>query len=182
MTDKNMALLDRPEKTVSFTGYRPAKLPQAGSAEVQRQLAQVLRQTIRRTYHQGYSIYLNGFMAGWDILAAEAVLAMREECPHIRCVCVAPFKKHFFAHAGWTPEWKARALRVSRQADLAFTLDEEYQRGTYYSRDRFLVNHASLIIAFYDGRPGGTKYTLDYAAKKGLRTINLALDDNCEKM
>lgn len=31
-----------------------------------------------------------------------------------------------------------------------------------------MVDHATHLIAVYDGQPGGTKSTLDYARRKGL--------------
>ena len=38
-------------------------------------------------------------------------------------------------------------------------------------RNRYMVDHASHIIALYDGVPkGGTAQTLAYAMKKGLTT------------
>ena len=40
-------------------------------------------------------------------------------------------------------------------------------------RDRYLVDHASLLIAVYDGMLGGTMYTLSYAMKKGVETVIL---------
>lgn len=168
------ALLGLPAQTVAFTGYRPPKLPDSCSPSVQTRLSCLLVDAIRDSYAKGCRIYLNGMMAGWDVLAAEAVLTVRSDLADICCVSVAPFRKSYFANSNWTPDWKARALNVYRQSDHAFYLSEQYQRGTYYTRDRFLIDHASCVIAFYDGKPGGTKYTLDYAAKMGLEIINIA--------
>lgn len=114
-------------------------------------------------------------MSGLDIIAAEAVLSLRNHHAGLCCVSVAPFKKQYFLNDNWTPEWKSRALKVYCQSDLAFYLSEQYQRGIYHTRNRYLVDHASLLIAYYDGKPGGTKYTCDYAAKKGLHIVNLAI-------
>lgn len=174
MMDTRDAILNLPAHTVAFTGYRPAKLPDSGSVAVQTHLSLLLIDTIKEQYTNGYRIFLNGMMSGWDVLAAEAVLTVRTGLADIRCVSVAPFKRSYFANSNWTPDWKARALNVYRQSDLALSLSEQYQRGIYYSRDRFLIDHASLVVAFYDGQPGGTKYTLDYAARRHLKIINIA--------
>ena len=37
-------------------------------------------------------------------------------------------------------------------------------------RDRALVELCDVLVAVFDGKPGGTKYTVDYAAKKGRKT------------
>lgn len=174
MADVQNALLWIPAKTVAFTGYRSPKLPDSCSETVQAHLSLLLINAIKDSYAKGYRVYLNGMMSGWDILAAEAVLTLRSELTDIRCVSIAPFRKSYFANSNWTPDWKVRALNVYRQSDLALCLSEQYQRGTYYNRDRFLIDHASCVIAFYDGKPGGTKYTIDYAAKTGLEIINMA--------
>ena len=42
-------------------------------------------------------------------------------------------------------------------------------------RDRYMVDHSSLLIAAFDGTGGGTMYTLNYAMKQGLAIVDLAL-------
>lgn len=42
-------------------------------------------------------------------------------------------------------------------------------------RNRDIVDSADILVALYDGRnSGGTKYTIDYAIKKGKQVIFLA--------
>lgn len=160
--------------TAAFSGYRPTKLPEQGSKRVQTNLQTRLRNAILETLNRGYTTYLNGCMAGWDILAAEVVLELRKAYPEIKCISIAPFRRAFLVGPNWTPEWRARALAVYRQSDQAFALEEQYRRGIYYARDRFLIDHAALLICYYDGQPGGTSYTVHYAESKGHEMINLA--------
>ena len=161
-------------QTAAFTGYRPQKLPKGGSAEVQKYLSALLHRAIVRCIAQGYTTFLNGCMAGWDVLTAEAALALKPLYPQIRCVTAAPFRQGFFAAPHWTPEWKRRVLQVYRQSDMAFCLSERYYPGVYFARNRFLVEHASLILCYFDGKPGGTRYTVGCAAAQGKTIINLA--------
>ena len=42
-------------------------------------------------------------------------------------------------------------------------------------RDRYMVDHASLLIAAFDGSPGGTQYTMQYAMSRRLSIVNLPL-------
>lgn len=42
-------------------------------------------------------------------------------------------------------------------------------------RDRYMVDHASLLIAAFDGSPGGTRYTLEYAMRQGLQIVDLPI-------
>ena len=136
----------------------------------------MLKRTITDSYAKGYRIFIHGMMAGWDVLAAEAVLELRSDLAGLCCISVAPFMRKYFANSNWTPEWKARALQVYKQSDYAFALSEKYQSGTYHTRNEYLVDHASLLIAYYDGKPGGTQYTCSYAKNKGLNIINIATE------
>ena len=42
-------------------------------------------------------------------------------------------------------------------------------------RDRYMVDHASLLIAAFDGSPGGTRYTVEYAMRRGLEIVDLPI-------
>ena len=44
------------------------------------------------------------------------------------------------------------------------------------NRNRYMVDHAELIIACYDGQSGGTLNTLRYALEKGVRILHLAIE------
>lgn len=40
-------------------------------------------------------------------------------------------------------------------------------------RNNYLVDHASLLVAWYDGSPGGTRHTVSRALRRGLEFVNL---------
>ena len=52
-------------------------------------------------------------------------------------------------------------------------LQHHYDKGCMLRRNRYLVDHSSMLIAVYDGMLGGTMYTLSYAMKRGLETVVL---------
>lgn len=45
----------------------------------------------------------------------------------------------------------------------------KFGRNAPLIRDRVIVNNADLVIAIWDGKSGGTKYTIDYAKKLGKK-------------
>ncbi|MDO9578435.1 MAG: DUF2493 domain-containing protein [Candidatus Cloacimonadales bacterium] len=45
---------------------------------------------------------------------------------------------------------------------------EKYREKAKYVRDRQIVENCDQIIAFWDGKCEGTKYTMDYAEKSGM--------------
>lgn len=171
-----VALLD-PQHSICFSGPRPFKLPDAGdeNAASTKELTRRLEHALVTAIHSGSRFFLNGCMAGFDIMAGEAVLRVKNEYPHIRCISVAPFRRGYFLGSCWNGQWKQRALSLYQSSDAAFTLSETYHQRVYYERDEYLVNHSVGLICYYNGTNGGTKYTMELAARKQLSIWNLTL-------
>lgn len=45
---------------------------------------------------------------------------------------------------------------------------ELYGRSAPLIRDKLIVDHADLVIAFWDGESSGTEYTISYAKRRGV--------------
>jgi len=161
-----------PIRTVCFTGHRPDRLPKDyGQIEL---LLDRLTDAIVDAVGRGKDTFVSGAMSGFDIIAAEQVLMLKKKHPHIKCVIVQPFSYRFFENDNWTEAWRNKAQAVFAQADCHECLAEHYRRGIYFERDRFLVDVASEVIAYWDGGKGGTKYTVDYALKQGKTVFNIS--------
>lgn len=51
-----------------------------------------------------------------------------------------------------------------------------YPKGAITKRNRWMIDHADLLIAYVEeGREGGALTTLKYAEKQGIKIINLAI-------
>lgn len=90
--------------------------------------------------------------------------------PGLRLVAVIPFRgqESRFPAADREP-----FRRVLAAADHSVTLSPSYHAGCYAVRNNYLVEHAALLVAWYDGSPGGTHYTVRRALGRGLEFINL---------
>jgi len=175
---ENDILADQ-ERAICFSGHRPSKLPD-GNASL---LISDLERAIIFKIQQGKRTFINGCMAGFDILAGESVLKLRQIYPPILCVTVAPFRIGYFKSKNWTADWKKRALEVYNASDMAFSLTEEYRPGIYYARNDFMLAHASGVVCYYTGRitgtkgkgdkGGGTQYTVNRAFDIDLDIHNL---------
>ena len=55
-------------------------------------------------------------------------------------------------------------------------------RNCMMKRNMFLVDSSSMCVAYFNGKPGGTSNTVNYANKTGVPVLNLfsgnAADDN----
>lgn len=146
--------------TVAFTGHRTY----GGTAGAS------LAAAVERAFARGYRTFLSGMAMGFDLAAAEAVLAFRAEHPCVRLVAVIPFR----GQETRFPELEqARFRAVEAASDETVVLSEVFHRGCYAVRNRYLVDNASLVVAWYDGSPGGTQYTLRRAFGRNCEVWNL---------
>lgn len=153
------------KRTCCFTGHR--SIP----PEERRELARRLEETILRLYRRGVRYFGAGGALGFDTLAAQAVLRLREECPGIKLILVLPCPSQT---KGWKPEDAAEYERIKSQADKVVYTSQEYTQGCMYKRNRHLVDHNGVCVCYLTKDSGGTAYTVRYARTHGLEIINLA--------
>lgn len=161
-----------------FSGYRPEKMPPdlpEGSAAFDRML-QRLRWSIRRASGAGYRHFLSGMSRGFDLWAAEAVLELQEQGHAIDLWAAVAFPG---MEQSWELQWQRRYHAVLSRAAKTVPVSAKYAPECYTLRDRFLVEHSSRCICFFDGVPGGTAYTVRYARRCGLLIDNLAERQLC---
>ncbi len=143
-----------------FTGHRPEKLGVSESEAVK-----ALRAAIHDAYTSGYQTFISGMARGVDIWAAEIVLQEREKHPDIHLICVLP---HPDFETRWKQEWQRRYTAILAKADLIKTVCPTFSMSAYQKRNEWMVDHSSLVLAFYNGEPGGTANTIQYARKHGV--------------
>ena len=154
------------EQTCCFTGHR--ELPVWRREE----LAAKLEDTIISLYQKGIRYYGAGGALGFDCLAAQTVLRLRESCPGMRLILVLPCLTQT---RGWPAADVLEYERIKAQADKVVYTAQQYTRGCMHKRNRHLVDNSSVCVCYLNRESGGTAYTVDYAGKKGLEIINLAL-------
>lgn len=157
--------------SVAFTGYRPEKFPFSINEKDADYIAfyNELYKTIESLATEN-SVFLCGGAMGFDIIAGEIVLKIKEKNPTIKLFMVLPFKKQ---ESNFTPNWKARYDYLLKKCYNAIYVENDYKTGCYFKRNRYLVDNASTVVTYYNGKPGGTKYTVNYAEKKKRKIINI---------
>ena len=101
-----------------------------------------------------------------DIYAAETVLELKKGYPEIILEMVSPFDEQA---AKWAPEYQERHDSLFRQADIITATGHNYTKTAMFTRNRYLVDNADLLLAAYDGQPGGTEMTMRYARQMGIQ-------------
>lgn len=152
------------ENCVSFTGHRSAPFS----------LSKSLDNVIEQLYQQGYTTFLSGMALGFDMLAAEAVLRAKANHHDIKLVAVLPMPEQA---ARFSKESKIRHETILQQADQKIITSQSFTNyGVYHIRNRYLVEHCSILVSYYDGTPGGTQKTIEFARKIGRKIINITLE------
>jgi len=89
----------------------------------------------------------------------------------LRLHCVLPCE-------GQADQWSVSARELYRsileQADSVVYVSREYSKDCVLKRNRYLVDHASCLLAVYNSEQrGGTAMTVRYARKLGRKIIIL---------
>ena len=119
---------------------------------------------------KGFKYFGTGGALGFDTIAAQAVLSVKETHPEVKLILVLPCEKQ-------TKYWKQQDIDVYNdiklRADKVKVLAPHYYNGCMQKRNRHLVDCSSACICFLTKHEGGTAYTVDYAKQKGLYLINV---------
>ncbi|MCI9332655.1 MAG: DUF1273 domain-containing protein [Oscillibacter sp.] len=157
-----------------FTGHRPEKLPWRYDETDRRclYLKQRIADAVEASYEEGYRHFLCGMALGCDLYFCEAVLALRGKCPDVTVEAAIPCPTQADA---WVPDQRQRYRRLVEACDFETLVSARYTSYCMQRRDRYMVDHASLLIAAFDGTPGGTRYTMQYAISRGVSIVDLPL-------
>ena len=155
------------DRTVSaaFTGHRFYDFSQRVFIQER------LTSAISEAYDHGIRNFISGFALGIDLMAAQLVQSRKCNLPGISLTAAIPFE-------GQAERYNIYDKRVYRRllelADKVIVLSDCYYSRCFLDRDEFMVENASYLIAYYDGREkGGTYYTVKKARARGIPIINV---------
>ena len=155
--------MHRESIAVAFTGHRTYLSEADGE----------LRQLLEELYAAGARRYLCGMAWGFDLSAGEAVVQHKLLHEDVELVAVEPFAEFRSLFRGEDAE---RYDALIAAADCRVVVGEN-NVGAYMRRNDYLVDHSSLVVAWWDGRrDGGTAYTALRARRKGREVVNLYTD------
>ena len=146
---------ERFQSSCAFTGHRPEKC-----RHTEQEIKSDLEKAIRAAMEKGCRIFINGGQRGVDIWAAETVIRLKEAGAQVSLVTASPYKG-FEKH--WDAEWVARLNQVIESSDEVHYVSEEPGRDSFLLRDQWMVYHSNRLIAVFNGTPGGTESTIEYA-------------------
>ena len=153
------------QKTCCFTGHRNIK------GYSKRTLAKTLETELIKLIENGYCYFGAGGALGFDTIAAQTVLHLKEKYTHIKLILVLPCVNQANS---WSYEDKVVYEEIKEQADKVVYTSKYYTRGCMHKRNRYLVDNSSACVCFLTEEKGGTFYTVNYAKEKKLKIVNIA--------
>ena len=167
--------MENNELCCSFTGYRPQKMPFKISTDdpAYNRFENMLIGKIIELVNEGVTTFISGMATGFDLIAAECVLEVKEmtETSSISLIAAIPFLDQAQKFNAF---WKEKYEKVKNNADEVVLISSEYYPGCYMARNKYMVENSDIVLAFYDGKPGGTKNTVNYALSLQRKVVNLS--------
>ena len=163
-TEKGGSRLE--QEICAFTGHRPGHFPFGYQEEHPDcvHLKNAIGQTIAVLAERGVTTFISGMAQGVDLWAAREVLRQKEENPAIRLIEVQPCTDQA---RNWPMEARKEYDDILACSDERICLHDRYTPYCMMERNRWMVDHAGLLLAVYDGsKSGGTAATVQYAQTK----------------
>lgn len=152
------------DKTCCFTGHRSLDLTERPA------LTERLFRETQSLIARGVTYFGAGGALGFDTLAAQTVLCLRETNPQIRLILVLPCRDQ---DARWKESDRATYRELLARADKAVYVSERYDAACMHKRNRHLVDHSGHCVCYLAKTSGGSFYTVQYALRQGLSVVNL---------
>ena len=143
-----------------FTGHRPEKLKR-----IEEEVKKGLESVILKAVQDGYTTFITGMASGVDLWAGQIVLRLRQENPELRLIAALPYPD---CDSRWSASWRKQYAEVLEAANLVKSISPQYSMASFQKRDQWMVDRVTRVVAVYDGVPGGTKNTIEYAMKCGV--------------
>lgn len=161
------------KKCCCFTGHRPEKLPWHENEDDPR--CRVFKETMVKelelAYKLGYRHFISSMARGTDLYFCEAVLLLQKNTD-ITVEAAVPFPNQ---STGWKTANQIRYASLLEQCNYETVVSHRYTSGCLQRRNRYMVDHSSLLFAAYDEKKGGTLYTLTYTIEQNLTLVILDL-------
>lgn len=151
-------------QTCCFTGHR--KIPISEKNSIKQQLRSVIVNLIKN----GIIYYGCGGALGFDTLAAQVVLELKNIYPNIKLIMVCPCKEQ---DKFWSEQDKERYKYILKHSDKVVYVSDTYTKECMMKRNRHLVDNSGYCICYLKKSTGGTAYTIEYAQKNKLNIINI---------
>lgn len=132
--------MDERGKTAAFAG--PASEEQSPIECGLLSLA--VENELSRSIADGFEVFYFNMLGGTDLLAAETVLKMKAEFPHIKLFCIHPSKEQ---ESGWHPSERLACQHILDMADHVEDANQNRAVKSSYFRSEYMLDRCDRLIA-----------------------------------
>lgn len=153
-------------KTCFFTGHRFIGLDDAAAVKSR------LNEEILNAVNSGFTHFISGGAIGFDTIAAERVIFLRETYCNIRLVLYLPCINH---SQNWKEYDRDRFESILSLADEVYYVTKDaYKPGCMKKRNEAMAEASDMCIAYLKNPISGTAQAVKMAEEKGIRVVNIA--------
>ena len=149
--------------TVSLFGHREIRSPNI----ILERLEQVIQPII---LSKSYVEFLIGREGEFDLLAASIIhrLKRKHDCGNVTMTLILPYIKAEFR------DNEQEYLDYYDEVVICEESSKAHFKATIHLRNQRMVKRSDLIICYVERNNGGAYWTMQYARRIGVQTINLA--------
>lgn len=152
-------------KACFFTGHRIIK--QADKCKIKSRLYCEIEKKIQ----EGVQVFIAGGATGFDMMAQQAVLDLKETYPDIRLCLYLPCSDQA---EGWTEANRDRYFFYLKSADEVYYVSrEKYAEGCMKRRNSAMVEASDCGIAYALTDRSGSGQTVRMAKKRGIDVVKI---------
>ena len=128
-----------------------------------------LKELFKKMVEKEFNIFLVGMAIGFDTACFQVLEEIRKD-KDIKIIACVPCKNQ---DVRFNLEQQAEYKRMLSVADSVVILSEEYTSKCMQQRNEFMVDNASVLVAYKKRERGGTANTVKYAIKTGVLIIEV---------
>jgi uncharacterized phage-like protein YoqJ len=144
---------NEPMKSCAFTGHRT----------LDKDFSQrLLKKYVLSLIEDGVEIFYTGMAMGFDLIAAETVLALKKKFPQVKLIACIPY---YGQERNFSGKDKGRYASILKKADEKVLISETFTKYCFLERNRYMCDRADVLVAYLKREEGGTAYTVRYFQK-----------------
>ena len=118
---------------------------------------------------KGFDTFLIGMALGFDSECFNILQQLKSKS-QLKIIACIPCENQDYKYTFWQKEQYRKMLE---KADEKVYISKEYNMYCMQKRNRFMVDNASVLIAYLRREKTGTSYTVNYALRQNVSVINV---------
>lgn len=114
----------------------------------------------------GLKNFLTGMAEGFDMIATEILVELKKTYNNIKIIAVIPCSGQ---EKKWKPSQRTRYHKIINQCNDSIILYDSYTKTCMNDRNKYMVEHSSIVIACFNGLPSGTGNTIRFGKENGCK-------------